>query len=125
MLELKVNNDKFKSENTSLKLHIESIQMQVSRQNQNTEELMKYTIRNCLVITGVSEKQNENTYQLVKELIKSIMEIELADETSTEHIAPGTPQMVNPELLWWNLPDIIRETKSWGTQKCLKAPKLT
>ena len=124
MHELKVNNDKIKSGNTSLKLHIESIQMQVSRQNQNTEELMKYTRGNCLVIIGVSEKENENTDQLVKELMESKMEIELSDGDidrthRTGRSSDGKPRAIVVKLARYNT-----RNKIMRNRKMLKGTKM-
>ena len=77
--DLSCQNTRLKTENENQQEQIDALQYDLEIKSMSLEDMMQYSRRNCLVITGIAETRGENTDDVVKDFAKNKLDVVIND----------------------------------------------
>ena len=73
--DLSCQNARLRTENENQQELIDELQNDLEMKSMSLEDMMQYSRRNCLVITGIEEAKGENTDEIVKDFAKNKLDV--------------------------------------------------
>ena len=77
--DLSCQNNRLRTENENQQELIDDLQSDLEIRSMSLEDMMQYSRRNCLVITGIAETSGEDTDEVVKEFAKNKLDVIVKD----------------------------------------------
>ena len=77
--DLSCQNTRLRTENENQQEQIDALQDDLEIKSMSLEDMMQYSRRNCLVITGIEETKGENTDEVVKDFAKNKLDVTVND----------------------------------------------
>ena len=91
--DLSCQNTRLRTENENQQEQIDELQQDLEMKSMSMEDMMQYSRRNCLVITGIAEAQGENTDEVVKDFAKNKLDVIINDNDIDRTHRLGKPSI--------------------------------